>query len=208
MKKSPVRHRSKSQDGVGQKPDPAGKRGHTADKKARSGPADLWQWIQRQSVSYLPVNWPVKLVMTAVATFVLSRVVSRSGDVKMEDQDIIVYSSIYCGWAIFFLPDVMLRLSTYVMGKLLSIFIRLFLAELVMCLYLYFYKREGYVLQRGVSLRPLLRPEYQWMEEMIHSIRYVVLVGCMSASVVNHLFDRPEILLDYVEYGEEDDDRQ
>ncbi|XP_076454679.1 uncharacterized protein LOC143289555 isoform X2 [Babylonia areolata] len=191
MKKSPVRHRSKSQDGVGQKPDPAGKRGHTADKKARSGPADLWQWIQRQSVSYLPVNWPVKLVMTAVATFVLSRVVSRSGDVKMEDQDIIVYSSIYCGWAIFFLPDVMLRLSTYVMGKLLSIFIR-----------------EGYVLQRGVSLRPLLRPEYQWMEEMIHSIRYVVLVGCMSASVVNHLFDRPEILLDYVEYGEEDDDRQ
>ncbi|KAL8561179.1 hypothetical protein ACOMHN_029250 [Nucella lapillus] len=82
------------------------------------------QWLSRKCLNYVPVNWPVKLLMTAAATWLLSRAVTGSAEVKMAEQDIIVYSSIYCGWAIFFLPDILLHVSGYILGKLFWLFLR------------------------------------------------------------------------------------
>ncbi|XP_070175710.1 uncharacterized protein [Littorina saxatilis] len=111
----------------------------------------------------------------------------------MKKSDVTVYVSIYCFWVIFFMSDILAHLNGYYVSQVVGVFFRLFAAEIGVSIYLKL-KGETDVLKRGLSMKPLLHPNLQWLDDLVHSLRIGLIVGCISASVVVHLFDRPELL--------------
>ncbi|KAK7491603.1 hypothetical protein BaRGS_00017056 [Batillaria attramentaria] len=137
-----------------------------------------------------------RLFMTAVSTFLLAKVITKGGDVKVAPNDVLAYSAIYCFWVIFCLPDLLLSLNFQVLCEVIAALLRLFAAELGVTAYAWFRGQDD--LSRLVlGMRPVLGGELRGIVDMMSTVRYALLIGTLSATAVAHLFERPQVLDDY-----------
>ncbi|XP_025113289.1 uncharacterized protein LOC112575561 [Pomacea canaliculata] len=149
--------------------------------------ASAWRRVRR---FFFP-----KMLMAAAASLLVAGLVQQSPNVQLEPLDVLVYSSIYCSWAVFCLPDILIRFNFRFIRRTLVIILLLYQSELSMSIW-QFVRSHVTELNPMTEIPGILGPGLQWIQGAATSLRFVLLLTCLSTTVMAYLYDWPELFDD------------